>query len=298
MPKLQRGGHASILLTLLCNFAILETQRGGPWPNAPPLNTPLGGTVKRIVKRASLQRSSSDAILSVTAFYEYCCKNIFGIEFCHISKSALEYTRENLKKRFEGGSTIPAGTRSYHIFEPLQAGFIGYKYVASDANYAGQTNFFNYPSFVLVKPMDFVACAYNGCWWIGIVLSRGGVEDTRLEAKAKDTKKIRGQGQGQPFRGQTLSRPRTGISRPRPRTKDTKRKCSHKNFSGDLQKKKKGLRKNFLGDPQNKKKKKVFTKIFQAISTKKRFPKNFSSTPQNFNIPENSAVLEPRTGQF
>ena len=36
-------------------------------------------------------------------------------------------------------------------------------------------------------------------------LTRGGVEDTRLEAK--DTKKIRGQ--GQPFRGQNLSRPRT-----------------------------------------------------------------------------------------
>ena len=39
--------------------------------------------------------------------------------------------------------------------------------------------------------------------------TRGGVEDTRLEAKAKDTKKIRGQ--GQPFRGQNLSRPRTGM---------------------------------------------------------------------------------------
>ena len=38
---------------------------------------------------------------------------------------------------------------------------------------------------------------------------KGGVEDTRLEAKAKDTKKIRGQGQRQPFRGQNLSRPRT-----------------------------------------------------------------------------------------
>ena len=46
------------------------------------------------------------------------------------------------------------------------------------------------------------------------------------------------------------------------------------------------------------KKKKVFTKIFQAISTKKRFPKNFSSTPQNFNNSKNSAVLKPRTGQF
>ena len=117
--------------------------------------------------------------------------------------------------------------------------------------------------------------------------------------EAKDTKKIRGQGQGQPFRGQTLSRPR-------PRTKNTKRKCSPKKkkkkvFTKIFQaisKKKKGLHKNFSSDLQKKKKKKAFTKIFQAISTKKRFPKNFSSTPQNFNIPQNSAVLEPRTGQF
>ena len=82
-----------------------------------------------------------------------------------------------------------------------------------------------------------------------------------LEAKAKD----------QGHKAQVLSK--------------KKKKGLHKNFSGDLQKKKK-------------KKKKVFTKIFQAISTKKRFPKNFSTAPQNFNFPKNSAVLEPRTGQF
>ena len=62
-------------------------------------------------------------------------------------------------------------------------------------------------------------------------------------------------------------------SGPRPRTKDTS--------ANALQQKKK-----------------VFTKIFQAISKKKRFPKNFSSAPQNFNNSKNSAVLEPRTGQF
>ena len=125
------------------------------------------------------------------------------------------------------------------------------------------------------------------------VFSRGGVEDTRLEAKAKDTKKIRGQGQGQPFRGQTLSRPRTGMLEAKDQghkaqvlSKKKKKKGLHKNFSGDLQKKKK------------KKKKKGLHKIFQAISTKKRFPKNFSTAPQNFNFPKNSAVLEPRTGQF
>ena len=107
------------------------------------------------------------------------------------------------------------------------------------------------------------------CWLLG---ARGGVEDTRLEAKAKDTKKIRGQGQGQPFRGQTLSRPRTGMLEAKAKDQGHKRKCSPK--------------------------KKVFTKIFQAISTKKRFPKRFSSASQNFNNSKNTAVLEPRTGQF
>ena len=71
---------------------------------------------------------------------------------------------------------------------------------------------------------------------------RGGVEDTRLEAKAKakDTKKIRGQGQGQPFREQTLSRPRTGMLEAKDQghkaqvLSKKKKKSLHKNFSSDL----------------------------------------------------------------
>ena len=94
---------------------------------------------------------------------------------------------------------------------------------------------------------------------------RGGVEDTRLEAKAKDTKKIRGQGQGQPFRGQTLSRPRTGMLEAKAKDQRHKRKCSPK--------KKRSSQKFSRRPPKKKLKKKVFTKIFQAISTKKRFQK-------------------------
>ena len=111
--------------------------------------------------------------------------------------------------------------------------------------------------------------------------SRGGVEDTRLEAKAKDTKKIRGQGQGQPFRGQTLSRPRTGMLEAKAKDQGHRAQVLSK-------KKKKVLTKIFqaISKKKKKKKKKVFTKIFQAISTKKRFPKNFSSPSQNFNIPK------------
>ena len=104
--------------------------------------------------------------------------------------------------------------------------------------------------------------------------SRGGVEDTRFEAKAKDTKKIRGQGQGQPFRGQTLSRPRTGMLEAKAKDQghkaqvlSKKKKGLHKNFSGDLQKKKKkekekrSSQKFFKRSPL----KNVFQKIFQAL---------------------------------
>ena len=80
--------------------------------------------------------------------------------------------------------------------------------------------------------------------------SRGGVEDTRLEAK--DTKKIRGQGslsEDRHSRGQGQE-----CSRPRPRTKDTSASALQK-------KKKRSLQKFFKRSPQ----KNVFQKIFQAL---------------------------------
>ena len=61
--------------------------------------------------------------------------------------------------------------------------------------------------------------------------SRGGVEDTRLVAKAKDTKKI--QGQRQPFREETLSKPRTGMLEAK--DQGHSRKCSQKKVTGNHQ---------------------------------------------------------------
>ena len=104
------------------------------------------------------------------------------------------------------------------------------------------------------------------------IIIRGGVEDTSLEAK--ETKK------------NPRPRPRTAF----PRTDTLEAKDRNARGLGQ------GPRTQ--AQVLSKKKKKVFTKIFQAISTKKCFPKNFSSAPQNFNNSKNSALLEPRTGQF
>ena len=89
-----------------------------------------------------------------------------------------------------------------------------------------------------------------------LVITRGRVEDTRLEAK--DTKK------SEAMAKDSLSEDRhsrgQGQECSRPRTKDTSASALQK-------KKKKGLHKKFLGDLKKKKKKKrkVFTKIFQAL---------------------------------
>ena len=84
---------------------------------------------------------------------------------------------------------------------------------------------------------------------ISSVKTRGGVEDTGLEANAKDTNKL-GQGQGQPFCGQTLSRPRTGMLEAKTKDQGHSRKCFPK---------------------------KVFKIFFQAISKKKAFKKFFQA---------------------
>ena len=104
------------------------------------------------------------------------------------------------------------------------------------------------------------------------IKTRGGVEDTRLEAKAKDTKKseakakdtkkIRGQGQEQPFLGLTLSRPRTGMLEAKDQGHKCKKRSSQKFFSRSPKKKKKrSSQKFFRRSPL----KNVFQKIFQAL---------------------------------
>ena len=112
--------------------------------------------------------------------------------------------------------------------------------------------------------------------------------------------KARGQGQSLGHKKHPRPRPRTAF--PRTDTLEAKDRNARGRGQGPrtqaqvLSKKKKVFTKVFQAI--SKEKKKVFTKIFQAISTKKRFPNNFSSSPQNFNNSKNSAVHEPRTGQF
>ena len=112
---------------------------------------------------------------------------------------------------------------------------------------------------------------------------RGGVEDTRLEAKAKDTKKNPRPRPRTAFRGQTLSRPRTGMLEAKAKDQGHKRKCSPK--------KKRSSQKFFRRSP----KKKVFTKIFKRSPQKNVFQKIFQALHKILTIQK--IVLSSSRGQ-
>ena len=75
----------------------------------------IGGTVKRLVARASLQRPLDNQILSMEKMFEYCKSDIKGINFIKVSKEDIAPVSQMLSTRFESGKTIP-GTRSFHHF--------------------------------------------------------------------------------------------------------------------------------------------------------------------------------------
>ena len=134
----------------------------------------IGGTVKRLTARASLQRPYSDQILDVSSMLTFCKTNIPGIEFIYISKERMEEVRVELRERFAMGHTIP-GTRSYHFFRPVSTNVIAYKRTAEDDAFAGSFNITGEPDIdarvttEAIRLNVYVACRYDEKWWIGVV---------------------------------------------------------------------------------------------------------------------------------
>ena len=79
----------------------------------------IGGTVKHLVARASLQMVSGQTITSSNEMFHYYKENISGISFTYVSAEDVEKHSVLicLEKRYESASTVP-GTRSYHCFIP------------------------------------------------------------------------------------------------------------------------------------------------------------------------------------
>ena len=93
----------------------------------------IGGTVKRLAARASLQAATRDQILTPEQLFAWAEKNVHGISFFFVSS---EDVRKNeikfaLEERYSAIKTVP-GTRSHHCFVPTSTRELQMKRVSAD----------------------------------------------------------------------------------------------------------------------------------------------------------------------
>ena len=81
----------------------------------------IGGTVKREVAKASLQRPLNNQIMTVDDMFSFCNENLKNIKFFYIKADEIVKISATLKSRFDCCKRI-VGTRSYHKCTPISEG--------------------------------------------------------------------------------------------------------------------------------------------------------------------------------
>lgn len=147
----------------------------------------IGGTVKRLLTRESLQLGPGNTITNVQKVLEFCQSRIENIFFFLLKKESLSTCRQQLESRFSQAKTVP-GTRSFHFFSPLSENDIGTKRISSDSNYTlvfnicGEKIISEQVTMVQICTNSYVSCVYDNHWFFGLVLSKNVEErDVRIK---------------------------------------------------------------------------------------------------------------------
>jgi len=142
----------------------------------------IGGTVKRLLTKASLQRPYNDAILTTEAIMSFCKCNVSGIKFFNVKPERYEACKEKLTPRFQMANTIK-GTLKFHRFIPLSnSKLLAYKLSAQTnppqtvSVTKEKVKEINGPNEQMkINKQAYVCCRYDGKPWIGMI------EDTSQE---------------------------------------------------------------------------------------------------------------------
>ena len=135
----------------------------------------IGGTVKRKIARASLQRPVSEQIVTFESVHAFCSSNFDGIQFFTIRKAEMTSIRTLLEERYKLGSTVE-GTRSFHHFQPLSTTKIQAKFLSVETEYAITHSFLQTEQdahdelIASLSQNDYITCVYGNFWWVAMVL--------------------------------------------------------------------------------------------------------------------------------
>ena len=134
----------------------------------------IGGTVKREVARASLQATTSGFLLTPSDLYQWCQAHISGIKFIWVSKENILEHGKVLNQRFLNAAKVP-GTRDNHSFVPGANGLMISRVSGPETHFVCSSESCSetpIETTVSFTPGSYVACLYDGLWWIGSVRSK------------------------------------------------------------------------------------------------------------------------------
>lgn len=153
----------------------------------------VGGIIKRMVRKASLQRAYKDQITDAWQVYTYLRDHgnfqKSGLKVEYFREKDYEEADEFLKNRFAEAQTIP-GTRKYHFYLPVSKTKILVKEFSDDE--VGESEFsaskFGVDDTSIISPQvevksgDYVTAFYDDEWWLGKV-DEGPDEEGMLGVK-------------------------------------------------------------------------------------------------------------------
>ena len=141
----------------------------------------IGGTVKRLAARASLQKTLTGQILTPTDLFSWAKTNTAGVSFFYVAKEDILALTPMLEERFQSAKALP-GIRDNHCFVPQSSKKIKISRVSGDesgftalvSKQQDETDQSNVDSRKPLSPNvfhigNYVACIYDQNWWIGVI---------------------------------------------------------------------------------------------------------------------------------
>jgi hypothetical protein len=131
----------------------------------------LGGTVKRLAARASLQRPYDKQILTPAAFFQFCEESIPNINFKFSTNQDYEIEEKILKDRHLSAITI-AGTQKLHAFKPLSTSSLEVKYFSASLEAEVKKVCDSEQKVSDEKIVGYVTAVYDQDWYLGYVMEK------------------------------------------------------------------------------------------------------------------------------
>ena len=134
----------------------------------------IGGTLKRLTARESLQRVGQNQIFTAEQVHTYRQGIISGIVTLLVKKEEMCKVRSRLEHLYNLTSTVP-GTPSFHHFVPLTSSIIAAERVSSDEMFSIKYDVIigrnvNDADLSEIKASEFGMFCYDEEYWINGVL--------------------------------------------------------------------------------------------------------------------------------